>query len=70
MEGKIFILTFERCGRGCCDEEYRVCIAGSEDLALQIAKEHRDRYFKGWSYWVTTPDWSDDNTAYVTSRYS
>jgi hypothetical protein len=70
MKEKIFILHFDHCWRQCCDEEYRLCIAESKEDAIKVAKAYRDKYFPTWSYSIVVPEWTSDNTAYLSSHYS
>jgi len=70
MEEKIFILKFEHCGKHCCDAEYRICVANSEENAVKVAKEYRDKCLKDWSYSIITPHWDIDDSAFVCFIYA
>jgi len=71
MKERIFIFTFDRGSGNCYDEEIRICKAKSYNDAIQIAKNHYEKHYgKGWRFSICEPEWNDDDTAYVTSRYS
>lgn len=62
----LFIIIYEKhCVMGCGDKEIRLCRAYNRHDAEDIAKEHGNKFFKGWSISINEVSWNTDNTAFV-----